>query len=86
MSRLGPVEMKILVWAGLLHKYPKLKQEEASDIIDEYMEDHTIEDLSNIVMDAIQNASVFGRPDKGENPPEAEMTETPNSSTKISTT
>jgi hypothetical protein len=77
MNNLGPEQLQILVWAGLLHKFPRLTLAEAEAIIDEYTEEHGLEDLVNVVMRGIQEASVFGRSDKGETPatvePQAEL-------------
>jgi hypothetical protein len=67
MAKLGPTEIRIIIWAGILHKFPNIKKEQVSDIIDEYMETSDINTLTDLVMTALTEASVFGRKsDKGE--------------------
>lgn len=72
MTRLGPVEIRTIVWAGLLHKYPKITSSEVAGIIDEYLDEHDIQELTEIVMNALTEASVFGnkKADKGETKPD----------------
>lgn len=91
MAQLGPDEMTSLVWAGLLHKFPNMTLDEVSDIIDDYLEEHTMEDLLEVVMSTIKESSIFRRPDMGETPtvshtPMTEATENKKKNMKHSTT
>lgn len=60
MEKLGPKQMRIIIWAGLLHMLPELTQKEVYAIIDEYLETHNLEDLSGVVIQGLQEASILG--------------------------
>jgi hypothetical protein len=78
MTKLGPVEIRLIIWAGLQHKFPNIKKENVSDLIDEFMElnDNDMQALTELVMTALTEASVFsGRTDKGENQKEIKGSE-----------
>lgn len=69
MEKLGPKQMRIILWAGLLHMLPDLKPKDMYPIINEYLEKHTMEELTNIVVKALQEASILskgGGNDQGE--------------------
>lgn len=69
MEKLGPKQMRIILWAGLLHMLPDLTPKDMYPIINEYLEKHTMEDLTNIVVKALQEASILskvGGNDQGE--------------------
>jgi hypothetical protein len=55
IQELGPKHLKVILWAGLIHKFPTLKPEsnEMYDIMDEYLDGHTISELSEIVGQAL---------------------------------
>jgi hypothetical protein len=68
MANLGPYEIRMILWAGLLHKNPNLKKEDVGELIDEYMETHSMEELTEVIMTALTEGSVFGgkKADTGE--------------------
>jgi hypothetical protein len=49
IRNIGPVQFRIILWAGLLYKYPEIKQEEVSDIIDKYRDSHGVTELYTLV-------------------------------------
>lgn len=55
IQELGPKHLKVILWAGLLHKFPTLKPEsnEMYELMDEYLDGHSIADLSEIVGQAL---------------------------------
>lgn len=61
MAKLGPVEIRLIIWAGLLHKFPNIKKDDVSELIEEYLEEHEVPDLTELVMTALTEASVFSR-------------------------
>jgi hypothetical protein len=65
VSRMGPKTMRVMIWAGLLHDNPGLRQEDVKKIINEYMETHSLEDLTEVLMSALNESSLLGG-DKGE--------------------
>lgn len=69
MEKLGPKQMRIILWAGLTHMIPDLTPEDMFPIINEYLEKHSMEDLTNVVVKSLQEASILskgGGPDQGE--------------------
>ena len=71
MENLGPRQIRIILWAGLLHMNPDLTPKDLFPIINEYLEKHTFEDLAKIVVKALQEASILNagesrKPDQGE--------------------
>ena len=59
MENLGPKQMRMILWAGLLHMYPDLTPKDMFPIINEYLEKHTFEDLATVVVKALQEASIL---------------------------
>lgn len=70
MEKLGPKQMRIIIWAGLLHMLPDITPKEVFPIINEYLESHSLEDLTNIVVKGLQQASILGK-DMGDDQGEA---------------
>jgi hypothetical protein len=70
MEKLGPKQMRIILWAGLLHMNPDLTPKDMYPIINDYLEKHSLEELTEIVVKALQEASILskgvGGPDQGE--------------------
>ncbi|MCK9310672.1 MAG: hypothetical protein M0P26_00175 [Bacteroidales bacterium] len=71
MENLGPKQMRIILWAGLLHMAPELTPKDLYPIINEYLEKHTFEDLAAVVVKGLQEASILNtgnsrKPDQGE--------------------
>ena len=60
LQKLGPKQIRMILWAGLLHKFPDLSQKDVIPIINEYMEDHDMGQLSEIVIKALTEASILG--------------------------
>jgi|SRR5665647_1024366 len=78
LNELGPTHLRIILWAGLLHKYPSLGREspEMYGIMDEYLEGHSLEDLGNIVGKALMASGIIGQP-QGEDKGEVQATQKP---------
>lgn len=69
MEKLGPKQMRIILWAGLLHMLPALTPKDMYPIINEYLEKHSMEELTNVVVQGLQEASILsksGGNDQGE--------------------
>lgn len=68
INNIGPVQLRIIIWAGLLPKYPELKQEDVSDLIDQYREKHGVSELYILVGNLLIEAGLLGKKgsDKGE--------------------
>lgn len=70
INELGPRHLRVILWAGLLHKYPSLgvDSREMFTIMDGYLEEHSLEDLGNIVGQALMASGVIAQQgeDKGE--------------------
>ena len=60
LQKLGPKQIRLILWAGLLHKFPELSQKDVVGIINEYLEDHDIGELSEVVIKALAEASILG--------------------------
>lgn len=60
MEKLGPKQIRIIIWAGLLHMMPDITPKDVFPIINEYLEKHSLEDLTNIVVKGLQQASILG--------------------------
>jgi hypothetical protein len=60
IKKLGPKQMRMILWAGLTHQIPDLKPSDVIPIINEFMETKTMADLSEIVIKALQEASILG--------------------------
>ena len=61
----GPVSVRLILWAGLLHKHPDLKKEEVSKLIDAYLENHTLKDLSLTISKALIASGLLGTESTG---------------------
>ena len=69
MEKLGPKQMRIILWAGLLHMLPELTPKDMFPIINEYLDKHSMEDLTTVVVKSLQEASILskgGGNDQGE--------------------
>jgi hypothetical protein len=70
LNELGPAHLRIILWAGLLHKYPTMgvNSPEMFQVMDDYLEDHSLEDLGNVVGQALMASGIIGQQeaDKGE--------------------
>lgn len=61
MEQLGPKQMRIILWAGLLHMIPDMTPKDMFPLINEYLEKHTLEDLTLVVIKALQEASILSK-------------------------
>ena len=59
MEKLGPKQMRIILWAGLLHMNPDLTPKDMYPIINDYLEKHSLEELTQVVIKALQEASIL---------------------------
>lgn len=61
VSKLGPKHLRIIVWAGLIDKYPSLQanSKEMYTIMDDYLEGHDIAALSDIVGKALLASGII---------------------------
>ena len=70
INELGPKQLRVILWAGLLHKYPDLKSDsqEMFGIMDNYLDTHDMESLGNVVGNALMASGILGDSgeDKGE--------------------
>jgi hypothetical protein len=71
MEQLGPKQMRIILWAGLLHMLPELTPKDMFPIINEYLEKRTLEDLTLVVIKALQEASILSKEGAGSDTGEA---------------
>lgn len=60
VEKLGPKTLRIILWAGLLHENPGLKQADVFPIINEYLESHSMTELSEVVLNALTESSILG--------------------------
>lgn len=69
-ARVGFKEIRIVIWAGLLHKYPDMKKEDVAELINIYMENHVMSELSGLVGNALSDSEMFKKKgvDTGEVP------------------
>lgn len=71
LNMMGPKKLRIMLWAGLLHKFPDLKPEEVSKIIDEYKENNPVGGIPEAVLKGLREAQIIGEikgVDTGESP------------------
>lgn len=61
IEELGPKQIRIILWAGLLHMIPDITPKDTFKIIDEYLENHTLKDLTEVVIRALQEASILAK-------------------------
>jgi hypothetical protein len=70
IQNLGPKQIRIILWAGLLHMCPDLTPQGTYAIINEYLEKHSLKQLTDVVIGGLQQASILanaeGGNDKGE--------------------
>lgn len=71
IETLGPKQIRVILWAGLLHMMPELTPKETFKIIDEYLEKKTLKDLTEVVVRALQEASILAKDVGGTDPGEA---------------
>jgi hypothetical protein len=69
LGKLGPKTLRLILWAGFLHKFPNLKKEEVSGIIDQFGESNSKADMFPIVMNALKEAGLIA--DRGNDTGEA---------------
>ena len=60
IKKLGPKQMRMILWAGLIHQIPGLQPAGVIPIINEFMETRSMADLTEIVIKALQEASILG--------------------------
>jgi len=58
-SKLGPRSVRMMVWAGLLHKFPLLKKEEVAGIITSYLENNSLESLTAVLNKALLEGNIL---------------------------
>ena len=73
VSKLGPKHLRIILWAGLIDKYPSLEpnSKEMYRIMDEYLEDHDIANLSDVVGKALLASGIISSGQPGDDTGEA---------------
>lgn len=59
-KNLGPVQIKLMLWAGLIHKYPDLQKEKVPELIDIFLETHCMKDLSLVISNALMASGLLG--------------------------
>lgn len=60
IKKLGPKQMRMIIWAGLLHQVPGLTPADVIPIINEFMQTKGMPELTEIVIKALQEASILG--------------------------
>lgn len=61
VQKLGPKQMRIILWAGLLHAKPDLELKDTFAIINEYLEEKSMDDFAQVIITALQEASILGK-------------------------
>lgn len=66
VNKIGPKHIRIILWAGLIHKDPDISTNEVYNLIDTYLENHTMSDLSELIGKALAISGILGGSDPGE--------------------
>lgn len=67
VNQLGPKHLRMILWAGLIHKFPEMTPSDVIPLIDEYLETKDISDLSKLVGEALTASGIIKEgADKGE--------------------
>jgi hypothetical protein len=62
-------QVRSLVYAGMLHKDDQMTVKQAGTIVEEYLKDHDLADLMEIIASAIMESSLFSGGAKPKNVP-----------------
>jgi len=62
ISEIGPKHLRKILWAGLLHKFPNLTDQDMFQIMDGYLEGHSIAELSDVVGKALLASGIISAP------------------------
>jgi len=73
LRRLGPKQLRLMLWAGLLYKFPTLQPSEVGAIISEFMQENPLSDVTAIISKGLEEAGFISTKvaDKGEMKPNA---------------
>lgn len=73
LRKLGPKQLRLMLWAGLLHKFPDIQPSEVGAIISEFMQEKPLAELTTIISKGLEEAGFIstGKSDKGETKPPA---------------
>jgi len=71
LRRLGPKQLRILLWAGFLHKFPDMQPGEVGKIMSEFMDGKSIADITTPISEGLKAAGFIAERgnDPGEQPP-----------------
>lgn len=61
IEKLGPKQIRMILWAGLLHMDPEITPKDVYPILNAYLEKNSLEDLTGIVVQALQEASILSK-------------------------
>lgn len=61
VQKLGPKQMRIILWAGLLHMKPDMKLSDTFAIINEYIDANSMDKFAQVIITALQEASILGK-------------------------
>ena len=62
IAEMGPEHLRKIVWAGLIHKYPNLTADATCELIDEFLDEHDVTELSDIVGQAMIASGIITPP------------------------
>lgn len=59
-KNVGPVQIKLMLWAGLIHRHPELKKEDVPKLIDKFLETNGMIELSARINKALIASGLLG--------------------------
>jgi hypothetical protein len=77
LRKLGPKQIRLMLWAGLLHKFPNLQPSEVGSIISDFMQEKQLPEITVLISNGLVEAGFISMQgaDKGEtkvNPKQSE--------------
>lgn len=71
LRRLGPKQLRLMLWAGLIHKFPEMQPSEVGTIISEFMQENPLSEVTSIISKGLEEAGFISTRglDKGETKP-----------------
>jgi len=59
IARMELKTVRLVIWAGLIHDKPFLKNEDVYELLDEYLGEHSFKDLVDVMTRALSEANII---------------------------
>lgn len=64
-KNVGPVQIRLILWAGMIHKHPELQKDDVKKLINQFVEENGMRELSTRINKALIASGLLGDAKQG---------------------